>query len=89
MRAWAGFTIAEAEGRRWIITADHGNAEMMIDPVTKGPHTYHTTNPVPFILVEETAAVRPNGALQDISPTILGVLGIEQPKEMQGRDLRS
>ena len=41
-------------GGSWIITADHGNAETMIDPVTKGPHTYHTTNPVPFILVDET-----------------------------------
>ncbi len=43
-------------GGSWIITADHGNAEMMIDPVTKGPHTYHTTNPVPFILVDEAGA---------------------------------
>ena len=73
----------------WIITADHGNAETMIDPVTKGPHTYHTTNPVPFILVNaERPALRSGGALQDISPTILGVLGVEQPKEMSGRDLR-
>jgi 2,3-bisphosphoglycerate-independent phosphoglycerate mutase len=73
----------------WIITADHGNAETMIDPVTKGPHTYHTTNPVPFILVnEERPALRSGGALQDISPTILGVLGVAQPKEMSGRDLR-
>ena len=61
----------------------------MIDPVTKGPHTYHTTNPVPFIYVgEDRTPLRPNGALQDISPTILGVLGIEQPKEMKGHDLR-
>ncbi len=73
----------------WIITADHGNAEMMIDPATHGPHTYHTTNPVPFILVnEEKPALRSGGALQDISPTILGVLGVEQPKEMAGHDLR-
>ena len=42
-----------AQRGRWIITADHGNAECMIDPVTKGPHTYHTTNPVPFIVVDE------------------------------------
>ena len=73
----------------WIITADHGNAETMIDPITKGPHTYHTTNPVPFILVnEERPALRSGGALQDISPTILGVLGVAQPNEMSGRDLR-
>jgi 2,3-bisphosphoglycerate-independent phosphoglycerate mutase len=77
------------KGGAWIITADHGNAETMIDPVTKGPHTYHTTNPVPFLYVgEDRSPLRPNGALQDISPTILGVLGIEQPKEMKGHDLR-
>jgi 2,3-bisphosphoglycerate-independent phosphoglycerate mutase len=76
-------------GGSWIITADHGNAETMIDPVTKGPHTYHTTNPVPFILVDETQRVlRQAGALQDISPTLLGFLGEKQPKEMTGRDLR-
>ena len=76
-------------GGAWIITADHGNAETMIDPVTKGPHTYHTTNPVPFILVDETQRVlRHGGALQDISPTVLGFLGEKQPKEMTGRDLR-
>jgi 2,3-bisphosphoglycerate-independent phosphoglycerate mutase len=74
---------------RWIVTADHGNAEMMIDPVTRGPHTYHTTNPVPFIVVdEEKRPLRPGGALQDIAPTILGMMGVDQPKEMTGRDLR-
>jgi 2,3-bisphosphoglycerate-independent phosphoglycerate mutase len=72
-----------------MITADHGNAEMMIDPVTGGPHTYHTTNPVPFILVDEArTALRSGGALQDITPTVLGYLGEKQPKEMTGRDLR-
>ena len=77
-------------GGSWIITADHGNAETMIDPVTKGPHTYHTTNPVPLILVDETRAkLRSGGALQDISPTILGFLGEKQPKEMTGKDLRT
>ena len=76
-------------GGSWIITADHGNAETMIDPVTKGPHTYHTTNPVPFILIDETRGkLRQGGALQDISPTILSFLGEKQPKEMSGRDLR-
>jgi 2,3-bisphosphoglycerate-independent phosphoglycerate mutase len=74
---------------RWIITADHGNAETMIDPVTGGPHTYHTTNPVPFILVDDSAdRLQPAGALQDIAPTILSVLGEAKPKEMTGRDLR-
>ena len=69
------------EGGRWIITADHGNAEMMIDPVTKGPHTYHTTNPVPFIVVdEERRPLRPGGSLQDIAPTILGMMGVSSRK---------
>ncbi len=76
-------------GGRWIITADHGNAEMMIDPATHGPHTYHTTNPVPFIVVdEEKRPLRSGGALQDIAPTILGMMHVKQPKEMTGRDLR-
>ena len=53
--AWLGriYDALRRKGGRWIITADHGNAEMMIDPVTQGPHTYHTTNPVPFIVVDE------------------------------------
>ncbi|MBI2677836.1 MAG: 2,3-bisphosphoglycerate-independent phosphoglycerate mutase [Candidatus Koribacter versatilis] len=79
-----------AKGGAMLITADHGNAEMMIDPATGGPHTAHTTNPVPLIVVSENAkafSVRPDGALQDISPTILTVLGIPQPKEMTGRSL--
>ncbi|HEV2021986.1 MAG TPA: 2,3-bisphosphoglycerate-independent phosphoglycerate mutase [Terriglobales bacterium] len=78
-------------GGAMLVTADHGNAELMIDPATGGPHTAHTTNPVPFILVTEDAArfsLRPDGALQDISPTILGMLGAAQPAEMTGRDLR-
>ena len=77
------------KGGAWIISADHGNAETMIDPVTGGPHTYHTTNPVPFLLVnEERPKLAANGALQDIAPTILGVLGVDKPAEMKGRDLR-
>ncbi len=77
-------------GGAMIITADHGNAEMMVDPVTGGPHTYHTTNPVPLILASENdqRAMLRQGALQDISPTVLGVLGLPRPKEMTGRDLR-
>lgn len=80
---------------RLLITADHGNCEMMIDPATGGPHTAHTTNPVPFLLVdpakEGTAApaLRSGGALSDVGPTILGLLGIGQPAEMTGRDLRT
>jgi len=75
-----------------LITADHGNAEQMIDPETGGPQTAHTTNPVPFIFVAEVGQKRfslcPDGALQDISPTMMGILGIPQPKEMTGHDLR-
>ena len=75
----------------WLITADHGNAEMMVDPVTGGPHTAHTTNPVPFIFVSDDAdqyALRPDGSLRDISPTMLELLGLGQPKQMTGGDLR-
>jgi 2,3-bisphosphoglycerate-independent phosphoglycerate mutase len=80
-----------AKGGAMLITADHGNAEMMIDPETGGPHTAHTTNPVPFIVVAEDAkqfTLNPNGSLRDISPTMLGMLGITEPKEMTGTDLR-
>jgi 2,3-bisphosphoglycerate-independent phosphoglycerate mutase len=80
-----------AKGGAMLITADHGNAEMMIDPATGGPHTAHTTNPVPFIVVSENSrqfTLRPDGSLRDISPTVLGMLGIPQPREMTGRDLR-
>ena len=80
-----------AKGGAMLITADHGNAEMMIDPATGGPHTAHTTNPVPFIVVSENGkqfTLKPNGSLRDISPTILGMLGVDEPKEMTGADLR-
>jgi len=80
-----------ARGGAMLITADHGNAEMMIDPATGGPHTAHTTNPVPFIVIAEDASkytLKPNGSLRDISPTILGMLGVTEPGEMTGADLR-
>lgn len=78
-------------GGRMLVTADHGNAELMIDPATGGPHTAHTTNPVPAILVGEDAGqfhLRKEGSLRDISPTLLAMLGIDQPKQMSGKDLR-
>jgi 2,3-bisphosphoglycerate-independent phosphoglycerate mutase len=83
--------VVRAKGGALLITADHGNAEMMIDPVTGGPHTAHTTNPVPCIVVAENGkkfSLKPGGSLRDISPTVLGMLGIPQPKEMTGNDLR-
>ncbi len=82
--------IKEKNGN-WLITADHGNAELMVDPVTGGPHTAHTTNPVPFIYVGEEAPhyrLRTDGSLRDISPTLLNLLDLGLPKEMTGGDLR-
>ena len=75
----------------WLISADHGNAEMMVDPVTGGPHTAHTTNPVPMIYVAEDGPqyrLRTDGSLRDISPTLLNLLKLGLPKEMTGGDLR-
>ena len=82
---------AEKVGTRLLITADHGNCEMMIDPETGGPHTAHTTNPVPFIVVDPDGdrPLRSGGALCDVGPTILTMLGIERPSEMTGTDLRT
>jgi len=74
-----------------LITADHGNAELMIDPKTGEPHTAHTTNPVPFHLIDEDSLgirLRQGGALEDVAPTMLGLLKIEKPADMTGRDLR-
>ena len=81
---------ADRVGARLMVTADHGNCEMMIDPETGGPHTAHTTNPVPFIVVDPDGArpLRGGGALCDVGPTLLSMLGIQQPPEMTGLDLR-
>jgi 2,3-bisphosphoglycerate-independent phosphoglycerate mutase len=83
-------TSGERAGARLLITADHGNCEMMIDPETGGPHTAHTTNPVPFIVVDPAGPrpLRGGGALCDVGPTLLTLLGLEKPTEMTGVDLR-
>jgi 2,3-bisphosphoglycerate-independent phosphoglycerate mutase len=72
-----------------VMTADHGNAEQMIDPTTGEPHTAHTTNPVPLVVVGETAGLASGGTLADVAPTVLGIQGIAKTKEMTGRDLRA
>jgi 2,3-bisphosphoglycerate-independent phosphoglycerate mutase len=74
-----------------IVTSDHGNAELMWDTKTKGPHTAHTTNPVPCVLVDERyrGKLIGGGSLRDVAPTICNYLGITPPAEMTGRDLRA
>ncbi len=81
---------AERRGATLLVTADHGNCELMIDPTTGGPHTAHTTNPVPFLIVGDDVPgpLRHGGALCDVGPTVLRMLDIEPPREMTGRDLR-
>jgi 2,3-bisphosphoglycerate-independent phosphoglycerate mutase len=77
-----------AKGGVALVTADHGNAERMIDEQTGGPHTYHTTNPVSFFMIgKDYFAPRPRAILADVAPTVLELLGIEQPVEMTGRSI--
>jgi 2,3-bisphosphoglycerate-independent phosphoglycerate mutase len=79
----------EKVGGAMIVTADHGNCELMVDPVTGGPHTAHTTNPVPVIMVGGPAGtrLRLGGRLADLAPTLLALMGLPQPAEMTGRSL--
>ncbi len=81
--------IIEEKKGNLIITADHGNAEQMIDYATGEPHTAHTTNPVPIILITEdqTIKLKENGKLADLAPTMLDLMGIEKPEEMTGESL--
>ena len=82
---------AQAAGVRLLVTADHGNCEQMLDPATGGPHTAHTSNPVPLVVLDPDGErpLRDGGALCDVGPTILSMLGIERPAEMTGIDLRT
>jgi len=78
----------DAAGGAMIVTADHGNCEQMVDPETRGPHTAHTLNPVPVILVggPEGVALR-DGRLSDLAPTVLALMGLPKPDEMTGESL--
>jgi len=76
-----------ARGGALLVTADHGNCEMMRDPVTGGPHTAHTTNPVPVMLIGGPGAPLHEGRLADIAPTLLALLGVAIPAEMTGEVL--
>jgi len=82
--------LAEATGKAGgalLVTADHGNCEMMRDPETGGPHTSHTTNPVPVLLMGSDAAALADGRLADIAPTLLELMGLPKPAEMTGASL--
>jgi 2,3-bisphosphoglycerate-independent phosphoglycerate mutase len=74
-------------GGEVLITADHGNAEMMHDEATHQAHTAHTLNVVPLLYIGRKAAARPGGALQDVAPTLLKMMGLPQPREMTGKPL--
>jgi 2,3-bisphosphoglycerate-independent phosphoglycerate mutase len=77
----------ERAGGVCLVTADHGNAEQMLEPDGVSPHTAHTTNPVPLVLTHAAATVRADGELQDLAPTVLDLLGLPVPLEMTGRAL--
>ncbi len=81
----------EQTGGAMLVTADHGNCEVMIDPATGGPHTAHTTNPVPLVLVEHGPHAQGwrvrDGILADLAPTLLALMGLDQPPEMTAASL--
>jgi 2,3-bisphosphoglycerate-independent phosphoglycerate mutase len=82
--------LAEAirrQGGAMLVTADHGNCELMKDPETGGPHTAHTTNPVPVVLMGGQVNAIQEGRLADIAPTLLALMGLPQPREMTGHSL--
>ena len=78
----------EKSGGALLVTADHGNCEMMRDPETGGPHTAHTTNPVPLLLAgARNRALLADGRLADIAPTLLELMDLPKPPEMTGVSL--
>jgi 2,3-bisphosphoglycerate-independent phosphoglycerate mutase len=76
----------ERAGGVALVTADHGNAEHMLEP-DGSPHTAHTTSPVPLVVTLEGARLRDGGKLGDLAPTVLGLLGLAPPRQMTGTDL--
>jgi 2,3-bisphosphoglycerate-independent phosphoglycerate mutase len=84
-------TAVKMSGGALLISADHGNLEMMRDPATHEPHTQHTVGEVPVVLVNGPPDVKSlsNGRLADLAPTVLDLLGLPQPAEMTGRSLLS
>ena len=81
------FEAVQKVGGEMLVTADHGNAEMTWDEKTNQPHTAHTTTPVPLIYIGKRATLEPDGALCDLAPTILHLIGVDQPEEMTGKNL--
>ena len=78
----------KAQGGALLVTADHGNCETMRDPATGGPHTAHTLNKVPVVLVNAAAGLKlHDGKLADVAPTLLQLMGLDQPGAMTGRSL--
>jgi len=77
----------ERAGGVCLVTADHGNAEVMLEPDGVSPHTAHTSNPVPLVVTDRSLTLREGGELSDLAPTILGLLGLPVPDEMTGTSL--
>ena len=75
-----------AQGGVLLVTADHGNCELMRDPATGVPHTAHTTNRVPVMLIGASGALQ-DGRLADLAPTLLALMGVPQPEQMSGHSL--